>query len=283
VFLYDFHNFFLGGQAVLAGVSPYTVPDFLPPFPVAVIFALVAWLPEWLVYLAYLATCIWLLWRILGWKCIWALLCFPVCFGLYVGQLDLLLTLLIVSFGPWVLPLLIMKPQVGFVIAPWYIRRLTRKQIIGTLAITIIFLGICFLIRPTWLFEWINILPSVTTYARHDSNLHWFIPQAITLAAYIVGAIISLPLGFLLKERELSFTILHLFSPLSNIYSASVLAEWIGPIEVLLSWIAVIIVGNIHSGAPLFVIGLSILIRFYLRERKNGNSIFLSLKKFTKA
>ena len=31
MFLYDFHNFFLGGQAVLAGVSPYTVPDFLPP------------------------------------------------------------------------------------------------------------------------------------------------------------------------------------------------------------------------------------------------------------
>ena len=249
----------------------------------AVIFALVAWLPEWLVYLAYLVTCILLLWKLLGRKCIWALLSFPVCFGLYVGQVDLLLILLIVSIGPWALPLLITKPQVGFVIAPWYIRRLTRKQIIGTALITIFFLGICFLIRPTWLGEWINILPSVTTYARHDSNLHWFIPQSFTLAAYVIGIIISLPLGFLLKERELSFTILHLFSPLSNIYSASVLAEWIGPIEVVLSWIAVIIVGNIHSGAPLFVIGLSILIRFYLRERKNGNSIFLSLKKSTKA
>ena len=281
MFLYDFHNFFLGGQAVLAGVSPYSVPDFLPPFPVAVIFALVAWLPEWLVYLAYLVTCIWLLWKLLRRKCIWALLSFPVCFGLYVGQVDLLLTLLMVSIGPWALPILIMKPQVGFVIAPWYIRRLTRKQIIGTALITISFLGICFLIRPTWLGEWINILPSVTTYARHDSNLHWFIPQTFTLAAYVIGIIISLPLGFLLKEIELSFTILHLFSPLSNIYSASILAEWIGPIEVVLSWIAVIIVGNIHSGAPLFVIGLSILIRFYLRERKTGNSIFLSIKKST--
>jgi hypothetical protein len=283
MFLYDFHNFFLGGQAVLAGVSPYSVPDFLPPFPVAVIFALVAWLPEWLVYLAYLVTCIWLLWRILRWKCIWALLCFPVCFGLFVGQLDLLFTLLIVSIGPWTLPLLIMKPQVGFVLAPWYIRRLTHTQIIGTTLITVIFLGICFLIRPTWLSEWLKILPSATTYARHDSNLHWLIPQNFTLVAYVIGIIISLPMGFLLKERKLSFTILHLFSPLSNIYSASVLAEWIGPIEVLLSWIAVILVGNIHSGAPLFMIGLSILIRFYLHERKNGNSIFLSLKKSTKA
>jgi hypothetical protein len=283
VFLYDFHNFFLGGQAVLAGVSPYTIPDFLPPFPVAVIFALVAWLPEWLVYLAYLFTCIWLLWKLLGKKCIWALLSFPVCFGLYVGQMDLLLTLLMVSIGSWTLPLLILKPQVGFVLAPWYIRHLTRKQIIGTLAITILFLGICFLIRPTWLSEWINIIPSVTTYARHDSNLHWFVPQAYTVIAYLVGIIISLPLGFLLKDRELSFTILHLFSPLSNIYSASALAAWIGPIEAFLSWIAIIIVGNIHSGAPLFVIGLSILIRFYLRERKNCNSIFLSLKKSTKA
>jgi len=283
VFLYDFHNFFLGGQAILAGVSPYTIPDFLPPFPVAVIFALVAWLPEWFVYLAYLATCIWLLWKLLGKKCIWALLCFPVCFGLYVGQVDLLLTLLVVTLRPWALPLLIMKPQVGFVIAPWYIRHLTRKQLIGTLLITIVFLGICLLIRPTWLIEWLKIMPTVTTYARHDSNLHWLIPQNITVIAYVIGIIISLPLGFLLKDRELSFTVLHLFSPLSNIYSASVLVEWIGPIEVILSWIAVIIVGNIHSGAPLFVIGLSILIRFYLRERKNGNSIFLSLKKSTKA
>ena len=39
------------------------------------------------------------------------------------------------------LPLLIMKPQVGFVLAPWYIRRLTRKQIIGTALITIFIFG----------------------------------------------------------------------------------------------------------------------------------------------
>jgi hypothetical protein len=282
VFLYDFHNFFLGGQAVLAGVSPYTVPDFLPPFPVAVIFALVAWLPEWLVYLAFLITCIWLLWKLLKWKCIWALLCFPVCFGIFVGQLDLLLTLLMVSIGPWALPLLIMKPQIGFVIAPWYIRRLTRRQVIGIKLIIVLFLGICFLIRPSWLSEWFSILPSVTTYARHDSNLHWLIPQKYTMIAYVIGTIVSLPLGFLLKDKEFSYTVLHLFSPLSNIYSASVLAEWIGPIEVILSWIAVIIVGNIHSGAPLFVIGLSLLIRFYLRQHKSGNGIFLPLKRTEK-
>ncbi len=283
MFLYDFHNFFLGGQAVLAGISPYTVPDFLPPFPVAVIFALIAWLPEWFVYLAFLLVCIWLLWRLLGWKCIWTLLCFPVCFGLYVGQLDLLVTLILVSIGPWALPLLIMKPQIGFVIAPWYIRHLTRRQSIGIILLTVLFLGICFLIRPTWLSEWYSILPSITTYARHDSNLHWLIAQNYTLIAYIIGIIISLPLGFLLKDKELSYTVLHLFSPFSNIYSASVLSEWIGPIEVILSWIAVIIAGNIHSGAPLFVIGLSLLIRFYLRQRKSGNGIFLPLKRTEKA
>jgi hypothetical protein len=279
VFLYDFHLFYRAGQAVLAGISPYTIPDFGVPFPIAVIFALVAWIPEPIVYCIYLITCLWLLWKVLRWRSIWALLCFPVFFGLFVGQVDLLLTLLVISFGPNLLPIMILKPQVGYAIAPWYIRRLTLKQLIMIISISVAFLGICFLVRPGWLTEWLQVVPTVTTYSRRDSNLYWLIPSNYKLFALVIGIVISLPLGYLVKDRQMSFIILHLFSPLSNIYSASVLVEWIGPIEVVLSWIAIIIVGNIHSGAPLFVIGLSILIRFYIRERKKGNSIFLPLKK----
>ena len=282
MFLYDLHLFYQAGQAVLAGTSPYTIVDFYAPFPLAIIFAMIAWIPEPIVYMVYLLTCIWLLWKLLGWKCIWALLSFPVCFGLFVGQVDLLLTLLMVSIGPWALPLLIIKPQVGFVVAPWFIRRLNRIQLLIIALITVAFLGICFLIRPGWLIEWLNVIPAVISYAKRDSNLYWFISQSFKGLALIIGMIIVLPLGFLVKDRGISYTVLHLFSPLSNIYSASVLAEWIGPVEVLLSWIAVIIVGNIHSGAPLFVIGLSILFRFYLRERKKGNGLFLPTKRTEK-
>jgi hypothetical protein len=274
VFLYDFHLFYRAGQAVLAGINPYTVPDFYAPFPLALIFSLVSWIPEPIVYLVYMVTCVWLLWKSLGWKCIWALLSFPVFFGLFVGQVDLLLALLMASIGPWALPMLIIKPQVGFVVAPWFIRRLSRIQLLKVSLITIAFIGICFLVRPRWLIEWWSVIPAVISYAKRDSNLYWLVAQSFKGVALIIGMTIALPLGVLVKNREISFTILHLFSPLSNIYSASVLAEWIGPIEVLLSWIAVIIVGNIHSGAPLFVIGLSILFRFYLHERKNGDGIF---------
>jgi hypothetical protein len=274
VFLYDFHLFYRAGQAVLAGISPYTISDFYAPFPLALIFSLVSWIPELIVYLVYVITCIWLLWKLLGWKCIWALLSFPVLFGLFVGQVDLLLTLLIVTVGPWALPLQIIKPQVGFVTSPWYIRRLSRIQLLRVTLITIAFIGICFLVRPHWLIEWWNVIPAVVSYAKRDSNLYWLVSQSFKGIALIIGMIIALPLGFFIKDRRISFIILHLFSPLSNIYSASVLVEWIGPVEVVLSWIAIIIAGNIHSGAPLFVIGLSILFRFYLHERKNGEGIF---------
>ena len=91
---------------------------------------------------------------------------------------------------------------------------------------------------------------------------------------------IILPLGFLLANRKLSWTVLHLFAPLTNIYSSSVLLEWIGPIECLLAWLAVLIVkGNIHTGMPLFLVGVSILVRevFHMRkENQSARSLFVS-------
>jgi len=77
----------------------------------------------------------------------------------------------------------------------------------------------------------------------------------------VIGVALALPLGFWLRERRDSWTVLHLFTPYTNIYSPSVLAEWIGPLEVILSWAAILVVGTIHNGAPLFVVGLSILLR----------------------
>src|SRR5262245_22860376 len=119
---YDFHLFYLAGQAVLKGVSPYTITDFNPPFPLAVLFALVAWMPEPLAYVAYLAVCLWLMWKVLGKRTLWAALSFPVWFNLFVGQVDLPLALLASLIGPWSLPLMLIKPQVGFVVAPWIVR-----------------------------------------------------------------------------------------------------------------------------------------------------------------
>ncbi|NTW09681.1 MAG: hypothetical protein HGA28_08980, partial [Anaerolineaceae bacterium] len=86
---YDFHLFYLAGQAVLSGQSPYSIVDFYAPYPIALLFALVAWLPETVAYALYLAGSLFLLWKVLGKKAIWPLLSFPVFFNLFVGQVDL--------------------------------------------------------------------------------------------------------------------------------------------------------------------------------------------------
>ena len=261
MWIYDFHLFYMAGRAVLAGQSPYTIVDFNPPYPLAVLFALIAWLPEPVAYGAYLVGCFGLLWKVVGRRSIWPLLSFPVFFNLFVGQLDLPLGLLGASIGPWALPLMLVKPQVGFVVLPWTIRHTPWRRLVPPGVLAAVFLVVCFALRPTWVQDWLASVPAVTQYAQRDSNLYWLMPTGLKTIALLVGMLVALPVGYLARERRDSWIVLHLLAPLTNIYSASVLAEWIGPLEVLLSWLAILVVGTIHSGAPLFVIGLSIVLR----------------------
>src|SRR5438128_2267731 len=147
MWIYDFSRFYLAGRAVLAGQSPYTIVDFIEPYPLAVLFALVAWLPESVAYGAYLVGCLGLLWKVVGRRSIWPLLSFPVLFNLFVGQTDLPLGLLGAAMGPWALPLLLIKPQVGFVVVPWMARHTRWRQLVWPGALAAAFLAVCFALR----------------------------------------------------------------------------------------------------------------------------------------
>lgn len=258
---YDFHLFYLAGQAVLTGTSPYAICDFNPPFLLAMLFAPIAWLPENIAYFLYLAGCLWLMWKVMGRRFIWAALSFPVWFNLFVGQVDLPLVMLVNLLGPWGLPLILIKPQLGFIVAPWIIRRTSWKRLVQAVFIGLIFFLLSLLLRPTWVSEWLAILPSHMQYSQRDSNLYWLIPDSMKSITSLICILLALPAGFLMKRKRDSWVVLHLFAPFTNIYSASVFAEWIGPLEVLLSWLAIILVGGIHSGAPMFVIVFSIILR----------------------
>ncbi len=258
---YDFHLFYLAGRAVLSGTSPYAIFDFNPPYPLAMLFALVAWMPEWLAYVLYLAGCLWLMWRVMGKRLVWPLLSFPVWFSLFVGQVDLPLALLACLIGPWALPFMLAKPQVGFVLAPWIIRRTDGQRLAAAGLLGLSFVALSFVLRPTWVSEWLAIVPNLTAYARRDANLYWLIPEHFKVASTMLGMFVALPLGFWLRRRKESWATLHLFAPLTNIYSASVLAKWIGPLEVLLSWMVIILMGTVHTGGPMAVVAVSILVR----------------------
>ena len=193
---------------------------------------------------------------------VWALLAFPVLFTLFVGQIDLALALGI-GVVPWLLPLALVKPQVGFVLAPWLVRRYTRRDWLKAIGVGVGFLGLCFLLRPGWVGEWLAAQPQVNSYSIRASNLYYLIPAQAMDARLIVMAVLSplaLIAAFLLKGRKVSWTVASLLAPLTNIYSPAVLAEWIGPLEMVVSYLPVLLIGGfIHEGMPMYLVGLTVL------------------------
>jgi hypothetical protein len=268
---FDFHIYYQGGQAVLVGASPYTVDGFFHPYPMAVLFAPFAVLPESASYFLYLALCVTLLWRVLGKRALWIWLTFPVFYSLFVGQVDLLFALLMSLGGTWTLPLALARPQLGFIIVPWALRTDGWKGARRASVVSLLLLGLCFLLRPNWVSEWSAVTPLLSAYSRHDSNLYWFISKEWkTILTLIISPLVWL-VSFFLRERRDSWTFLHLFTPVTNVYSAALLAEWITPLEIILSWGAVFWVnGLLHDGAPMFVIGISILLKRVVEVWKDG-------------
>ena len=262
MWLYDFDIFYRAGRMILTGGSPYTVPGFFSPLPLAVLFAPLALLPKYVAYGIYVLASLWLLWRQARRRMLWTALSFPVLFTLFVGQVDLAVALCLALLGPLALPVVLIKPQAALVAIPWILRHSNTRALLVGLLLSLAVLSLCLLLRPTWIGAWWEALPSLEGYGRRDSNLYWLLPSGLRSTVIIIALPVAVGLAFLLRERSLSWTTVHLFSPVTNIYSAAVLSEWIDPIAMLLSWAAIFFVGgNIHNGAPMFVVGLAIIAR----------------------
>jgi hypothetical protein len=270
--LYDFDIFWRAGRRLLAGKSPYRVHGFVSPLPLAILFAPIALLPRlsaWFIYiLATLGMLLKSAERREGWAG-WALLSFPVLFTFYVGQVDLPLAMTAALLGPLSFPFLLAKPQIAFVAVPWFLVRSNRRRLALGIAAALGMLLLCFWLRPHWLAEWRAAEPTLSDYSEHDSNLYRYVPGGARTAFLWIVTPIVLAAGAWLKERRDSWALLHLFDPVTNIYSAAVLAEWIGPLEMVLSWVAFLAAGAyVHHGAPMFVVALAILARrWYLGRR----------------
>ena len=143
MFLYDFLAFYYAARAVLEGTSPYAVHEFIGPYLQAMLFTPLALLPLPVAYGVYLAFSLYLLWRLLRKRAVWALLSFPILFSLFVGQVDLPLALTIGAV-PWLLPLAMIKPQVGLIMAPWLLRRFSKQDWLRAIALGGAFLALSF-------------------------------------------------------------------------------------------------------------------------------------------
>ncbi|MES1244694.1 MAG: glycosyltransferase family 87 protein [Acidobacteriota bacterium] len=263
--LYDFEIFWRAGRRLLAGKSPYRVDGFVSPLPLAVLFAPLALLPRLSAWFVYVLATVGLLLKAAQRRARWAgwaLLSFPVLFTFFVGQVDLPLALSAALLGPLSFPLLLAKPQVAFVAVPWFLGHPDRRRLALGIAAALGMLLLCFWLRPGWIGEWRAAEPTIADYSEHDSNLYRFVPAGARTAFVWILSPVVLVLGAWLRERRDSWALLHLFDPVTNIYSAAVLAEWIGPLEAVLSWAAFLAVGSyVHHGAPMFVVALAILAR----------------------
>ncbi len=270
---YDFHLFYEGAKAILSGGSPYSQWDFNGPYPLAIFFIPFALLPEQIAYWLFTFLQVGLLAKIMKKRLLWALLFFPVLFTLFVGQVDLLLAQMALIGAPWTLGIIaLVKPQVAFVIAPWALRKLPLREWWKPALPALALLGLSLFLRPTWITEWRAGSPGMGFYTLHASNIYWLIPVKAELArawASVLCALLVLPAGFLLSQQSASWSLLQLFAPLTNIYSPAVLFQWVGPWEVLLSWLAMVIAGGIHQGGPYFVIGLLLLAKSYQQYRSS--------------
>ncbi len=272
MWLYDFLIFYNAGKAILGGLSPYLVDGFISPIYLALFFAPLSLLPYWAGYAVYLLANLLLAWKLMRRRILWGLLFFPFLFCLYVGQVDFLLGAALALGSPWAFGLALIKPQVAFVVVPWVVMEFDKRDWAKAAVSTGIVALLGFLIRPQWLAEWASIPQDFEFYTSHASNLYWLVPggQAELRAGLTIAlALMVLPLGFLLRQRRDAWTVVHSMAPLTNIYSPALLLEWVGPLEVLLSWAAVALMGGqIHSGLPLFAVGLSILARSAMEKRR---------------
>lgn len=263
MWLFDFKIFYLAGQAILSGISPYTVDGFYSPLPLAMVFVPFALFPLYISYGIYLLLSVYLLWKATGKRIFWVLLSFPVFFTLFVGQVDLQIALLFSLFGSYSLPLILAKPQLGFIFIPFLIRQHNWRKILKGGMMALGFLLLCFIVRPTWVSEWFSVLSTRVDYSHFDSSLYWLIPHQLKDKLVLFVSVLIFIMGFCFRDRRISWTLMQLFAPVTNIYSASVLAEWIGPAEVLASWLAMAwIGGEIHYGAPMYVVGIVIFLRY---------------------
>jgi hypothetical protein len=269
LWLYDFDIYWQSGRSLLTGTSPYEIQGFYSPLPLAVMYVPFALLPQPIAYGIFVLLTLWMLWKAAGLRGGWALLSFPVVFTLFVGQVDLFLALATALFGPLALPLLLTKPQVAFVVAPWLLLHTDRRRLLLGIGATFGMLLLCYWLRPDWVAEWLASTPLLDDYARHDSNLYRLVPGSFRTTLIWILSPLALLLGIWLHERRDSWVVLYLCTPINNLYSIAVLAEWIGPLEVFLSWMALLAMGiEVHHGAPTFIMALAILARRRGEEKR---------------
>lgn len=165
---WDFTVFWLAGQAILRGESPYSVPYFYYPLPAAYGFSLLALLPLPVSFVLWTLFNLGLL-IVFFRKKFWHWLFYtPVLHMFSSGQVELLWWSMecYISrnlLGALLAAIITLKPQNALILLPWHLYdwlRNDRRLLIYWFGFTVLIWGSPLLWYQNWLLDWLQAVPS---------------------------------------------------------------------------------------------------------------------------
>ena len=268
---FDYHNFWLVGRLILSGANPYSYPiSFYPPA-ATFLFALFALLPFQISFglwsgfnVAFILDI--LRRKNLGWKSLLWLAFAPVIFTLSTGQNDIFFLWLagFVNLKGWkgaiFAALLTLKPQIAFILLPWYLvqwLRTDRKQLIrwGGLTLTLHLLPLLYdpRIYSYWLHnasgesDW-RLPSSPGIFALSYWNIPLIIMLVLAVAIVIYGLIQREAISRCAQILALPFGLWY-----ENVVMVGTVPWWL---LVPVSWLAFYAAYRVHNNLPFTILPL---------------------------
>jgi hypothetical protein len=156
----DIDIFWQAAQAILQGRDPYSIPNLevFYPLPFYFLFIPLAALPLPVVHVAWTAMQAVILVAILRRRAVFVVLSMPVLLTFILGQVDILMTGLFVLLrsgigGGIAMALLVLKPQLVLLLAPWMLWQWwqrDRRQIAWFLIVISSLVILSFIAQPDW-------------------------------------------------------------------------------------------------------------------------------------
>lgn len=276
---WDFGILWQGGQAILSGQDPYSVPFFLYPLPVAYFMAVLALLPQSVAFGAWLALNLGLLIYFFR-KRFWQWLLFtPVLHTFSSGQVELVLWSMAQGLGRhWrgagLAALITLKPQTAIVLLPWFLwdwLRYDRRTFVTWIGFTGLLWGFPLLWRPNWISDWMQAVPAYDVYESGSNapgvfSLLRVVPDVLPLI--VVIAVVVFIWGQW-QSREIARATAQLGSPVGLFYSTLQMLDsapaWL---LVPLSWLAVVLMLLTRTTIPFTLLPLAVIV-WQVRQKRN--------------
>jgi hypothetical protein len=229
---WDFSVLWSAGRAILQGQSPYQVPNFFYPLPVAYVWAAFALLPQRIAFWAWISTNLLILIYFFR-RGFWQWLLFvPVLHMLSSGQVEFFLWGLEREMrnnwrGAALGALITLKPQTAILLLSWHIVGWIlgdRRTLLYWFGVTLFLWITPMLWYPNWIADWLNAAPTYNLMAASNSpglfSLLRVVPS-LWIAVAVVSLIIFIWGQF--QSKEIARASAVLASPLGLFYSTMAL------------------------------------------------------------